>query len=347
MTAMPIYISLDAGGTQAKGVAITLPDGRWQAFSLPCKNFRSITDLELANLFLGVINRIGPTLETQTSATRKFIWLIGAAGLRPEHDHKRVAQILPDIGLPPAHIELYPDFEANHAAALGTEHGVLSVNGTGSVLFAVGENGRLRRQGWGYLLDELPSAAAFGRWALQGVLGSIEGMHDEPQLVAFLEQVLPIFTGAREQIIDYLYLSSAAQSLLGRFGPVLTQAYEHGSPFARRHIEHSINLWKTSMEAIARDLCRSTEVPYSCVGGLWEHWPTFTALTDAALTSSTKFTFRRQPARCQPWWGPLLRYFQDRVQPTVVTQILEIARHSAWDTRLPDCLATRPPAKEK
>ncbi|HOT28207.1 MAG TPA: hypothetical protein PLU72_08445 [Candidatus Ozemobacteraceae bacterium] len=296
-------ISLDIGGTAATGVAVLWPDGPVLELSCPSKNLRAMSSEELATL----INTIF-TKTYETGDVEEAVWLIGAAGARPEPDRQRWAQAMAGLGLEAAEIVVSRDYEANHAAAFGGEEGILSVNGTGSVLFGRRNGTDRRRGGWGFLLDTSPSGAEFGRLAMQQVLGAIEdNAHGNSILAGFQKQFRHLDID-RAALLDWLYADPAAQRRLGEIAPVLTIAVDEGDRTAEALVSASLRRWASDVRALSGELGFGNRVPLAGVGGLWSRWKAFPERALAVLSEREPGRFTLKQPAFPPAWGPLVRY---------------------------------------
>lgn len=296
-------ISLDIGGTAATGVVVLWPDGPVFGLSCPSKNLRAMSVEELATL----INNISTKID-EAGDIEKALWLIGAAGARPEADRQRWAQAMAELGLKATDIVVSRDYEANHAAAFGGEDGILSVNGTGSVLFGRKDGTDLRRGGWGFLLDTSPSGAEFGRLVMQQVLGAIEDNAHENGIFCGFQKQFRHLEIDRAALLDWLYADPAAQRRLGEIAPVLTVAADEGDRTAEALVSASLRRWASDVWALSGELGFGNRVPLAGIGGLWSRWKAFPERALAVLNE-------RKPGRCTlkqpafpPSWGPLIRY---------------------------------------
>lgn len=170
MTAPNLLISLDWGGTKVAGIVVDRRASTVQRLSVPAGNLRLTSPGRLRDILLQICRAVG------LESLRHTWWGIGAAGARPECDAERVRESL--IGMcaeAPVGVCLWNDAQTGFAAAFGAEDGVLSINGTGCILWGRCGAAEERRGGWGYLLDESPSGGYFGTLAARAILSAWEG----------------------------------------------------------------------------------------------------------------------------------------------------------------------------
>ena len=298
-----LCISLDLGGSGARGVALLWPDGPVVPVRAAARNLRSIDDAELLDLLRGIIAGC-----RAAGLDRPALWLIGAAGARPDHDPARVARLLDEARLPSAGVEVFPDMLGNWAAALGGEDGIVTVNGTGSILFGRCDGREERRSGWGFLLDELPSGAALGRLALAGVLRAWEGHGETSLLAGCFRDLRGDWPQERAGVIDRLYGSAAPQKLLGTLSPVFAAAADAGCAWCNARLETALASWADEMRSLAESLGAPLQLPASGIGGLWDHWPAFSRRALQTLDERAPRYFAWQAPAFSSVWGPLIRH---------------------------------------
>jgi N-acetylglucosamine kinase-like BadF-type ATPase len=220
----------------------------------------------------------------QILAQEKSIWCISAAGASDIKACERLkTQILKFVPFG-SEICIIPDSVGNHFAAFAGKDGVLSIAGTGSIQFARFAEKETTAGGWGFLLDETPSAAFFGRQALLNVLEFIEGDLSKASFAEIFKKLH--FKPNREKILNSLYQATNFQTYLGKYAQVTTMAYDN-------KIEHTQNFVKGSFKTLANQimtLIKRTKPPNKSIricscGGLAENWPSFHSLFSTSLQS--------------------------------------------------------------
>lgn len=272
-------ISLDIGGTAGKGMLIHPQADTLVRFQLPSRNFRSMVELELAD-FLNLVMQSLPGHPVKDGA----LWCIGAAGARPETDGPRIRQILSDLGVPRPEVRVFQDYRGNWAAAFGGEPGMVSVNGTGAVLFGrLGDREGLRG-GLGYLIDETPSGAYFGRSFLRELLLEIEeGGNDLGTIYSTLFSETP---PTREHLLGKLYSSKWPQSFLAGYSRAFMEARRRGHPGCIRHADQAIAGLTTQIASLLKTLGTSAPIRFCGIGALWQDCHDFSATLREKLEQS-------------------------------------------------------------
>jgi len=253
------FLSIDWGGSELKGINT----GNRREFSRQAGNIRLLDRERL----LQICREVMQTAETGNDET---VWLIGAAGADDLAAAQRLEEAVRATHPACAEVIIKSDYECNHAACLAGKDGILSVNGTGSIIFAKYGQKHARFGGWGYVLDELPSGAWFGRKAFEGVLRNLEGFAESHICREIYER--RIAAADRRNIIDTIYRASSIQQKLGEFAPVLTEAFAAGCPFAAKAISESITQLLGFFQQAASQTGMSGIINLCGSGGLWQKW---------------------------------------------------------------------------
>lgn len=273
---MTTIVSIDWGGTSCRAMRLS-SDGTTFFCSLPAANLRTISNEALAFLSAELRRALC------CPADIPVIWLAGAAGASDGLAVERAKKALLTGCAPGSTCEIYPDYLCNHAAFFAGGDGILSVNGTGSLLYCRCGDEEKRFGGWGYLLDETPSGARFGLLVLRAVLANLEGEKK-------FETITRIFTEKHflpqtAKILAELYQSVNQQNYLGRFSNVLTAAYDTNDAAAKKLVSGSIELLIKQLKQMLASGNRKNLKLAGC-GGLWENWPGFNGIVSAAINAA-------------------------------------------------------------
>ena len=256
------YVSIDWGGTHLSG-AIIRPEADDVFFDLPSCNLKLVSDENLIIICKNIITEILKKINS------KFILLIGAAGVSNDATADRLIKIFNSLTDLIQNINVYPDFLCNHASFLNGEDGILSINGTGSILFGVKGKKQIRLGGWGYLFDDTPSGGYFGKKYLEAVLNGMEGSEAYQNYYESFKSNYNITK--REELLNEIYFAPSIQNYLGNYAKDLTIAYESNEPYAKKTIDESIEKLSESIYQIIN--CLDLKNPRFCgSGGLWSHW---------------------------------------------------------------------------
>lgn len=259
------YLSIDWGGSELKGIYT----GNQREFSLNAGNLRLLDRERLLQVCQEIVS-------ISEISSEKACWLIGAAGADDPLAQKRLAEAVRQAHTSCLQIVIKSDYECNHASCFAGKDGILSINGTGSVIFARSKKCGIRLGGWGYVLDELPSGAWFGRKALEGVLRNFEGFSES----SICREIFERRHGKadRQILIDSLYRATSIQKKLGEYSPVLTEAYVAGCPFAIKAINAAVSQICVFLREAATQTGMSGTIKLCGSGGLWQKWPEMAVL---------------------------------------------------------------------
>ena len=264
------YISIDWGGTHLKG-AIIKENIIKKEFNLPAGNLKIIFDEELLNICKQIIDLIKNYNESN------IIMLIGAAGVSNDITSNRLIKIINSLTNSFEKIIVYPDYLCNHVALLNGNDGIISINGTGSILFGVNEAKMIRQGGWGYVFDETPSGGYFGKKYLEAVLIGLDGDYKYSYYVNDFKLNNGFVN--REEILNQVYFASSIQQYLGNYAINFINAYNKKDNYAIKTINDSVELLSKSILDLTIKLNLSN--PKFCgSGGLWDNWIDFKPLVD-------------------------------------------------------------------
>ena len=266
------YVSIDWGGTHLSGVIIKT-DNTNKEFELDACNLKLASDEYLESICKNVLKVINQNTNS------KIILLIGAAGVSNDKTAERLINTFNSLTDSIQKICVYPDFLCNHASFLNGDDGILSINGTGSILFGVKGKKQIRLGGWGYLFDETPSGGYFGEKYLEAVLMGMEGSYAHKYYSDSFKTNYKITE--REELLNQIYFASSIQNYLGNYSKDLTEAYEANEPYAIKIIDESIEKLSKSIFQIVTYLDLK-EIKFCGSGGLWKNWETLKKLLNVS-----------------------------------------------------------------
>ena len=312
------YVSIDWGGTHLSGVILT-PDKTTKEFELPSCNLKIVSDENLFQICKNIIKEVKP--ETNS----KITLLIGAAGVSNDKTAERVIKTFNSITDSIDNIEVYPDFLCNHAAFLNGEDGILSINGTGSILFGVSGKKQIRLGGWGYLFDETPSGAYFGKKYIESVLMAKEGSKTH---LYYSEDFKNSYGQIeREELLNNIYSAPSIQNYLGKYSKDLIKAFEKEEPNAVEIVNNSIAKLSKSISEITSYL--ELKNPKFCgSGGLWDNWKNFKILLNVSCEKlGVQLVWKNKNISLN--FGPLFCYSRSNKEAFEILK--EFSKEAAYD----------------
>ncbi len=264
------FVSFDWGGTSYKGLLLLNETKKLVSFAGPSKNIRQCSDNELdqyCQTFLTQIKQLSPHASLEIFG--------GVAGGGSQQTLKKMALFLekdPNV----VRVNLYPDCIANLHAAFPDGNGILSINGTGSIL-VYKSNGVARiNGGHGYLIDKAPSGAAYG----QAIISALLKFHDGNESFTDVFRLVTAndknpCVKSRETLLEELYQTKSPQSFLASFSPFLTELALTGNKWANRQIELSLNHLIEQIALIKNSSLEAGQTMQGiCLaGGLWDYYP--------------------------------------------------------------------------
>jgi N-acetylglucosamine kinase-like BadF-type ATPase len=275
------FISIDWGGTSLKGCFHSSANESLSFFNFPAGNLRQLSDQNLKSIIQKILKRFPEIQELNPE------WFIGAAGGSDKQALSRISRVYKKIGLPKAKVNIYPDFQCNYASAFENKDGILSINGTGSILYIKHKGNEERFGGWGFLFDQTPSGAYFGHQSLKAVLEFVEGRSELKGFTKIFKKEFPKIKIDREHILAAIYGSENRQLFLSRFSKALTKAYDQEDQWAAGAVRTSIARLISLISKCLGQICEDQESVNICGnGGLWKSWPNFAKVFNQELISS-------------------------------------------------------------
>ena len=312
------YVSIDWGGTHLSGVIIS-PDKIIKKFELPSCNLKLVSKDNLEIICENILKEI--TFTENSNITL----LIGAAGVSNDKTAEKVRNTFRKLSNNIDTLEIYPDFLCNHAAFLNGKDGILSINGTGSILFGVNGKKQIRLGGWGYVFDETPSGGFFGKKYLESVLKGLENNQNYLFYVKDFKQKYGLIE--REELLNQIYSAPSIQNYLGKYSKDLILAYESKEPNSIEIIDKSIEKLSKAIYEITSYL--ELKKPNFCgSGGLWNNWKNFKNLLNVSCEKlGVQLIWKDKNISLN--FGPLFYY--SRLNKEASELLKEISKEAEYD----------------
>ena len=161
--------------------------------------------------------------------------------------------------------EIASDNENIIKIGLGEEEGISLILGTGVCLFEVKKNSRIRKSGWGYLIDEGGSAYNFGIDAMKTYFSYVDGYIPKTILHSKIEEKAGCMS---TKLIENIY--SEKKHYVASFAPLVFEAAEkYDDELAKSIIDKNMKLVAQLIDNALLDFDEE-KGPVNCVisGGL-------------------------------------------------------------------------------
>lgn len=172
-------------------------------------------------------------------------------------------------------IEVVNDSFICLAAGTQGRPGVVVIAGTGSIILAVDEEGKvIRAGGWGYLLEDSGSALQLGRKAAIETLRFLEKRAPSSKLV---EKVLKKLNAKSvNDLLSSIYNSDSPISKIASLAPLVVELSEEGDLVAKRIVNEAIDeLVSCVLSVISRSRFSSRHIPVVLSGGVFRGSSTY------------------------------------------------------------------------
>jgi N-acetylglucosamine kinase-like BadF-type ATPase len=146
--------------------------------------------------------------------------------------------------------------------------GLAIIAGTGSIAFALDQQGKdARAGGWGYMLGDEGSAFRIGLLALRAACRAADGVGEPTSLLtSFLEK---LGSADAREFIPAVYRGSWDKAFIAGLAPLVLSAATNGDAVAKRIVEEEAReLAKTAAGAVAAGGLPQNGLPVALTGGL-------------------------------------------------------------------------------
>lgn len=156
------------------------------------------------------------------------------------------------------------------SAGLRGRDGLVSILGTGSVVFSSRNGEVCRIGGYGHFLGDCLSGSSFGAACLKAAFREMDGCAEKTLMTkAVKERVGDNVSSA----LSVLYQNGKAY--MATFAPILFEAAEAGDPIALKAIEENLLEFATLIKAALKSFPPETEVPVVLAGGIARNQRTY------------------------------------------------------------------------
>jgi N-acetylglucosamine kinase-like BadF-type ATPase len=309
----PLYIiGLDGGGTKTTAVLCS-PDGAIlaEAQGGP-SNFQVIGVEKAASTILDLVANCSHSIGCKPEEIGSIVAGLTGAG-RPLDQERMVEglnRLARERGLVLRDMAVESDARIALEGAFGGRPGIITIAGTGSIVFGKDEKGTVHRAGgWGRLIGDEGSGYAIGAAAFREVARMMDGRGKKTKLARLFASTVDL--GTQEAIINALYRQ---QFDIASVAPLVLKAAEAGDAVARRILENACNDLVEVIGACLAKMNQGTRRrivrPLAFVGSL---------LTNENMYSrKVRSTIRRRL--------PLIRVQQAEASPVVGAALMAAAR---------------------
>ncbi|CAI6076254.1 N-acetylglucosamine kinase [Cohnella sp. JJ-181] len=231
---MKYAAGLDGGGTKT-AVTVLDENGRTAlSFESGGINYNGRDEADIQRSLAEIADAIAAACGGPDACAQM---VVGAAGVSNPAVPGRLVSALRDAGYRGG-VHVVGDHETALFGALGREHGMILIAGTGSICFGRSESGQVHRTGgFGYLIDDEGSGYSIGRDLLAAVVRSHDGRAPATALTEMVYDRLGI--GTVGEIVSFVYDRSTGKQDIAALAPLLSVACALGDEAALRIAERT------------------------------------------------------------------------------------------------------------
>lgn len=291
-----IFAGIDAGGTATKCILLN------QVGQVLAESQAGPANYQVVGLKNAILE-INIALEqacVEAQIEHVDILGIGMAGAGSEIDRQKIrAELLPLEKVPSCY--LTDDGEIAVLGAHAGKSGLVTIAGTGSIVYGVGPDGSKRRGGgWGPLLGDEGSGFWIGISALKAIIKAVEKRG--PQTVLTDKIVTYLQLDNLRQLVPLVYQERLPRKEIASLAPLTIEAMEEGDEVARCIIDYGIDELVSTVQSVEKNMHGKSNIAMlkiAVIGGLFNN-PTFFHLFQEKLKDSGYQVIRPQ---YPPVWG--------------------------------------------
>lgn len=256
-TETPTYfLGVDGGGTSTEFVLVDENDTVLSRCVLgPC-NVLNMSDDEVNNVLTSGIKATCSNIPLSRVAA--FFGMAGAASLSVEN---RLVPLLNHFGF--AGYSYGADAKNIISAGLYGRNGIITILGTGSVVFSSVGNTVKRYGGYGHLLGDYCSGYEFGRAALNAILAQTDGSGCATILTELYHNT------NKTSVFDMLpTFYQQDKSFIASFASLVFEAYQKGDDVAKAIVVDNVSKLCKQITAALRECNSQENIPLVISGGL-------------------------------------------------------------------------------
>jgi len=250
-------IGIDGGGSYTRFVLFDEKKGVINSYIIKePSNYHLVGVKKVKNVFKEGIERVSDGKYDVVGA--------GLSGVDREKDMEIISSIFKEINVEKVVIS-NDALSALWGALNGV--GILMIAGTGSIVLARNESGKVERAGgWGYMFEEYCSGFWFANKAAIAALEFRDGMGP----FTTLKEKLPSFYGlSKIEDLIYLYYSNFKKSKIASAAIIVFEEAQKGDEVARRIVEKGIENALKMIEAVQKKCDFSDDFNFSYTGGIF------------------------------------------------------------------------------
>lgn len=306
---MNYYIGVDGGGTKTEAVILDASGEQLVSLKGPSTNPRS---LGFPQAWTHLQELLDNLLSLPDLAAGSCAGLcLGLAGVDLPEERSRFAHALEqyfarrDLSLP---IMVTNDAEIVLMASLSHNHGIVSVSGTGSIVYGVTPEGkRWRTGGWGHLLGDGGSGYAIGLKTLQTIMKSYDGVLPQTMMTDLVKEAYS-FQSVTE-LKSYIYTPDIQKQHIAEFARYCIQASLHDDPAAVGIIREAAHELVEQTTALIGKEPWFSSADLVAAGSIFKHSSLFKETFSLKL-SETYPDIRIYPSLRSPAYGAALQAMQ-------------------------------------
>jgi len=316
-------IGVDGGGTKTSAAIADLEGNVLTTRTAPSSNYHLVGLEKTEQVFQTLIEQL---LLTQ-AASREDLAAVcfGLSGVGRPDDMARMEAIMVKLGILQKTVIVNDAVIALMGGAL-TDHGVIVISGTGSIIFGMDKQGSVDRVGgWGHVLDDEGSGYKIGSDGLRLIMRAHDGRHQPTKVTQLVLRALNL--EKPESLVVWSAQEGVKKPVVAGLAAHVFEAYRLGDPGAEEIVKHHSAELALGVEIVVKRMQLPATTNVVLCGGVFSANPEYFMLTRTRILASAEIADVIGP-KMPPVVGALLCAFRRKIGVEITRGMLHNMRET-------------------
>lgn len=316
-------IGVDGGGTKTSAAIADLEGNVLATRTAPSSNYHLVGLENTEKVFQTLIDQL---LESQNTTKEELAAVcFGLAGVGRPDDMARMEGVMAKLGIADRSVIVNDAVIALMGGAL-TDHGVIVISGTGSIVFGMDKSGSVDRVGgWGHVLDDEGSGYKIGSDGLRLIMRAHDGRHQPTKVTQLVLRALNL--EKPEALVVWSAQEGVKKPVVAGLAAHVFEAYRLGDAGAEEIVKHHATELALGVDIVVKRMQLPSTTNVVLCGGVFSANPEYFMLTRTRILASTQVADVIGP-KMPPVVGALLCAFRRKLDVEITRGILHNLRET-------------------